>query len=143
MEEEPFMVKLFVPNVSKPAVRVSVLATVTELPKVTPPAPFIVKLLMFAENKVAGKVSADPLVKANVALALLASILPLPEEFVIEVPEYVKVFAPVVKVLAATSNVPVTVAAAERLTPALLLIVKLFAPVKPVPVTCADEPLKV
>ena len=63
--------------IMSPLKRFNTPATVVAEPSVTPPAPFIVKLLTLPLNKEAGKVRADVLVKASVALALLASIVPL------------------------------------------------------------------
>ena len=48
MTELPAIVKVLPPAVKVPLVRARVLATVVALPKVTPPAPLMVKLLTLA-----------------------------------------------------------------------------------------------
>ena len=55
--------------------------------------------------------------------------------------EMVRLFAPNDKVPLVNVNVPDTVAAEVSVTPEVLLMVKLAAPVKPVPVACAAAPL--
>jgi hypothetical protein len=74
------------------------LATVIELPKVTPPEPLSVRLFTFPVNIEAGSVIVLELLKDAVALALLASILP-----VVRVGELLEIF----RVYGPTVNVPV------------------------------------
>ena len=71
-------------------------------------------------------------------MALAPDIAPVAELAMVNLLVVVVVNTPLVSV-----RVPETEVAALKLTPALLLIVKLLAPVKPAPVTWAEEPLKV
>ena len=80
---------------------------VKSLVAVIPPLPLIVKLLTFPAKIDVGRVIADELVKAKVALALLASIFPL--VLVGELPAMVKVFAAMVNVPEIKSSNPLTV----------------------------------
>ena len=76
---------MLAPVVSVPLVSAKVPATVVAEPRVTPPAPLMVRLLTLPEKTEAGKVKPVPLVKFSVALPLLASIIPL--VLVTEAPE--------------------------------------------------------
>ena len=108
-------INLFVEEVIiSPVVSVSIPATVVSDPRVIPPDPFIVKLLTLPLNKEAGKVSADVLVKASVALALLASITPLVRAM--ELPAYVNVLPPTVNVPSVSVKLPPNVKALPRVT---------------------------
>ena len=72
----------------------------------------------------AGKLIAEPLVNATVALALVASIIPV---FLVGLlPEIVNVFAPTVNPPEVAASVPVTVNEAPKLTPPAQFKVKLF-----------------
>ena len=97
-----------------PLERFNTPATVVAEPRVTPPAPFIVRLLTLPLNREAGKVSADVLVKASVALALLASITPLVRAM--ELPAYVSILPPTVNVPSVSVKLPPNVKALPRVT---------------------------
>ena len=100
--------------IMSPLKRFNTPATIVAEPSVTPPDPFIVKLFTLPLNKEAGKVSADVLVKATVALALLASITPLVRAMAL--PAYVNVLPPTVNVPSVSVKLPPTVKALPRVT---------------------------
>ena len=102
--EIAFTDKVFEPIDSAPLVSVNVPAIVWLLPKLTPPAPFMVKLLILPENTDEGKVMAEAFVNATTALALLASIYP--EVLKRFDPDNVRVFAPSVRFPLVNVKVP-------------------------------------
>ena len=89
------------------------------------PAPLIVKLFILLVKIDSGQVMVDGLVNTIVADELLASIFPL--TLVGELPEIVKVFAPIVNVPAVKANIPATVTSPPKLIPFARFKVKLFS----------------
>ena len=92
---------------------------------VIPPVPLMVKLFTTPVNIEEGSVIAEVLVNNNVALALLASMVPLVRDG--ELPEIVSVFAPRLNVPLVNVRVPPTVTAPPKPTPVARSKVRLFS----------------
>ena len=119
-------VRVFAPIVRAPVVSVKVpfMVVLFPVPKLTPPLPFIVKLLMFPVNTALGRVMVLGLglVNSTVALALLASIKP--ELLVIDDPEILSLYAPSVKFPLVRAKLVPIVKSLPRVTPPDPLSVK-------------------